>query len=402
MEQLKEQLNALQKMMEQFPSEMPLGELEQALSQMDSTAMAEAMKAISEQMKSMQMSQAASGQQQTMMSMEQLMEQLNAMKTAMQQSMQQEVLNEFRKVYQDLLELSKREEEMKNETGSLQRSSPLFREGQGRQMEAMKDLSNVTELLAALAQKTFGVTPEMGKSIGEAMENMAGAMESMEQRNGQAAAADQEAAMAALNETAQQVQAGMNAMMQQGGQGMGMPGLMQQLQGMSALQQGINQGTRHLGGMGQRQAAEMARLAGEQGALRKALEQLAREASQAGELSKLLGDLNKTAQEMREVQTDLARGEVQPETMQKQDRILSRLLDSQRSMRERDFEKKRKSETAGQYTREFPPGTDMSSEQAREKLRQDLLKAMEQGYSRDYQSIIKSYFQLLEKSDRPE
>jgi hypothetical protein len=325
------------------------------------------------------------------------------MQNALQQNLQQAVLNEFRKAYQELLELSGREETMKNETTDLQRNSPLFRESLGEQMEAMKDLGTVTDRLAAVAQKTFGVTPEMGKAIGEAMEHMGNAMESLEARNGQAAAVQQESAMAALNEAARQVQAGMNAMMQQqGGQGMGMPGLMQQLQSMTGLQQGINQGTRHLGGMGQDQAAEMARLAGEQGAVRKSLEQLAREASQAGELSKLLGDLSKIAQEMREVQTDLATGEVQPQTLQKQERILSRLLDSQRSMRERDYEKKRKSETATGYTRERLPGTDLNAEETREKLRQDLLKALEQGYSRDYQAMIRSYFELLEQSKSPE
>jgi hypothetical protein len=108
MEQLKAQLQELGDLMEQFPAEMPLNELGEALSHMDSTAMAEAMKQISEQMKSMQMEQASGGQQQTMMSMEQLMQQLKAMQNALQQNLQQAVLNEFRKAYQELLELSGR------------------------------------------------------------------------------------------------------------------------------------------------------------------------------------------------------------------------------------------------------------------------------------------------------
>lgn len=180
---------------------------------------------------------------------------------------------------------------------------------------------------------------------------------------------------------------------------MGMAGMMQRLQGMSAMQRGINQGTRNMGSLGQQEAAAMARLAGEQGRARKSLEQLAREASRAGELSKLLGDLNKTAQEMREVQTDLAQGSIRPETLRKQERILSRLLDSQRSLQERDYEQKRKAETARGYERDRLPGTDLSSVQAKEQLRQDLLRAMEQGYSSDYQAIIRNYFELLEKTE---
>jgi hypothetical protein len=223
---------------------------------------------------------------------------------------------------------------MKNTTGELDRNSPLFREEASRQMDAMVDLGRVIDRLAAVAQKSFGITPEMGKAIGDAMNQMNEAMKSLEQRNGSSAASLQEGAMGSLNEAAQQVQASMSAMMQGGGQGMGMGALMQRMQGLTSMQQGINRGTRHLGGMSQREAAELGRLAGEQGAVRKSLEQLAREASQSGDMSKLLGDLNSIAQEMREVQTDLAQGNIRNETLRKQERILSRMLDSQRSMRE--------------------------------------------------------------------
>jgi hypothetical protein len=199
--------------------------------------------------------------------------------------------------------------------------------------------------------------------------------------------------MAALNETAQQLQSALNAM-NQGGQGVGMAGFLQRLQRLSGMQQGINDGTRNLS---EQQLAEMARLAGEQAMARKSLEQLAREAANAGQLSKLLGDLNRVAQDMREVQTDLAQGTVNPETLRKQDRILSRLLDSQRSMRERDFEKTRKAETGRTTTRATAPPLDLSSQEGKNRLRQELLKALEEGYARDYEDLIKKYFEALEQ-----
>jgi hypothetical protein len=153
--------------------------------------------------------------------------------------------------------------------------------------------------------------------------------------------------------------------------------------------------------MGLQQAAEMARLAGEQGMVRKSLEQLAKEAANAGQLSKILGDLNRIAQDMREVQTDLAQGNVNPETLRKQERILSRLLDSQRSARERDYEKKRKSESGTNITKRSPGNIDVTTQEGRTRLRQDLLKAMEEGYSRDYEEVIKKYFEALENSEPP-
>jgi hypothetical protein len=181
---------------------------------------------------------------------------------------------------------------------------------------------------------------------------------------------------------------------------MGMAGFMQRLQQITGQQQGINQGTQSLQGMSQQQLAELGRLAAEQGMVRKSLEQLAKEAAQSGELSKMLGDLNRIAQEMREVQTDLAQGNVNPETLKKQERILSRLLDSQRSARERDFEKKRRAQSGTNVARKSPGEIDPGSQEGRSRLQQDLQKALEEGYARDYQELIKKYYEALEKLER--
>ncbi len=295
------------------------------------------------------------------------------------------------------MELSRRQEALKNESRALEPNSPQFRKNAEEQMDVLRDLNSVTERLAGLSQKTFGVTPEMGKSIGDAMRNMSEAMKSLQERNGAAAGQQQGGAMGSLNETARLVQSAMEGMMQGGGQGMGMAGFMQRLQQLSGQQQGINQGTQNLGNMTQQQAAEMARLAGEQGMVRKSMEQLAKEAAASGDLKRMLGDLGSVAQEMREVQTDLAQGNVNPETLQKQERILSRLLDSQRSARERDYEKRRQSSPGQNVASPSPGQIDLSTQEGRNRLRRDLLKALEQGYARDYEELIRKYFDALEQ-----
>lgn len=264
-------------------------------------------------------------------------------------------------------------------------------------MEVLRDLGTVTERLSGLSQKTFGITPEMGKSIGDAMRDMNEAMQSLEQRNGATAAEHQASAMASLNESSQQLESSINAMMQGGGEGMGMASFMQRLQRMSGMQQKINAQTQNSQGLSPEQAAAMARLAGEQGMVRKSLEQLAREASRSGDLSKMLGDLNSIAQEMREVQTDLAQANANPETLRKQDRILSRLLDSQRSVRERDYEKKRKAESGKNADRASPAAIDLTTQEGKNQLHRDLLKALEAGYAKDYEELVRKYFEALER-----
>jgi len=400
LDQLQKELADLQKKMEEFPTEMPLDEMEQAQQQLEQSALEEQMEQIAQQMQQQQMQQAMQNQKQAMQKMGQFLQQMQQVQKSMQQNQQRQIVNEMRRSIQDLLELSRRQEELKNESQRLEQNSQAFRENAAKQMEVMRDLANVANNMSKLSQKTFSISPEMGKSIGDAMREMNNAMQSLDQRNGQMAGQQQGSAMGSLNEAASQMQGAMNAMMQgQGGQGMGMAGLMQRLQQMSGQQQGINQGTQGLG-MSPQQAAEMARLAGEQGMVRKSLEQLAKEAAQSGDLSKMLGDLNKIAQEMREVQTDLAQGNVNPETLRKQERILSRMLDSQRSARERDFEKKRKAESGKEVARKSPGAIDLSTQEARTRLRQDMLKALEEGYAQDYEELIKKYFELLEQEQK--
>jgi hypothetical protein len=400
LESLQKELAELQEKMEEFPREMPLQEMEQAQQQLEQSELEQEMKDIAQQMQQQQMQQAMQGQKQAMQKLGQFFQQMQQVQKSMQQNQQRQIVNEMRRSLRDLLELSKREEALKDEAQGLAQNSQRFRDNAAEQMDVMRDLSNVANNIGKLAQKTFGISPEMGKAIGDAMREMNNAMQSLEQRNGQIAGQQQGSAMGSLNDAASQLQNSMNAMMQgQGGQGMGMAGLMQRLQQLTGQQQGINQGTQNLG-MSQQQAAEMARLAGEQGAVRKSLEQLAKEAAQAGDLSKILGDLNNVAQEMREVQTDLAQGNVNPETLRKQDRIVSRLLDSQRSARERDFEKRRKAESGTNVARRSPGAIDLSTQEGKSQLRQDMLKALEEGYSRDYEDLIRKYFELLEQEQQ--
>src|SRR5437773_1816382 len=128
-----------------------------------------------------------------------------------------------------------------------------------------------------------------------------------------------------------------------------MAGLMQRLGQLGGEQSGINRGTQSGMGKGQgmtsQQEAEYKRPAGQQGGVPESSKKLTQEAKNGEEYSRLLGDLDRISKEMQEVVTDLNQGEVNPETISKQDRILSRLLDASRSTRERDYEKRRRSET---------------------------------------------------------
>jgi Domain of unknown function (DUF4175) len=391
---VEQEMTELQAKMEKFPGDMPVGEMEKARRDLEQSHLQEQMSDIAKQLESLQSKQALAGQEQVSRQVEQFARQMQEVKKSLQASQQRQIVNAMRRVQQDLLELSRRQETLKKEAQNLDPNSSHFRENMQEQAQVMQDLGNVAQSLSTLSQKTFSVSPEMGRSVGEAFQRMGEAMRSLEQRNGTTASQQQGSAMAALNEAAQQAQAAVNGMMQAGSQGMGMAGLMQRLQQLTGKQQGINQETQ---GLTPQQAAEMGRLAADQGAIRKSLEELSKEATMSGQSSRMLGDLRTIAEEMREVQTDLAQGEISPETIEKQQRILSRLLDSQRSMQERDFEKRRKSETGSSVAKKDPAPIDLLTQEGKSRLRRDLLRALEEGYARDYQELIRKYFEALEQ-----
>jgi hypothetical protein len=398
-EELQKQLEELQSRMEEFPAEMPLAEMQQSTSAMRESNLGEKFSNIAQSMQQGEMGQAQEEQGEALKVSKEVLKSLKQTGQALHQQQQREILNAMRRSLNDMLELSQRQEALKNETEGLEQNSERFRENAEQQLNIVQDLGRVTEHLASLSKKSFSVTPDMGRSIGNALRSMHDAMQSLDQRNKGAASRQQTDAMGSLNETAQQMQAAISAMTQGGGPGMGMAGFLQRLRSLSGEQQGINQSTKDLERIAQQQAAAMSRLAAEQGMVRKSLEQLTKEASAAGDLQRMLGDLTRVAEDMREVQTDLAGGNIKPETTLKQDRILSRLLDAQRSIRERDYEKERQSTAGRNIVRPSPAAIDLTTPEGKNQLRRDLQRAMEEGYAPDYEELIRRYFESLEREE---
>jgi hypothetical protein len=384
--------------MEEFFTEMPADKLQELLKQMQKQQLDQKMQQASRQLQSGNMQSAQQMQSQIGQQLQEFSRQMEEMQKQMLQQQSQYVVNELRKASHNMLELSKNEEALKQRSQNAPQNSPQLRQNAEDQLQAAQDMNNVIKGLSELSQKSFAVTPEMGKAIGDALAHMNSAMQDLDMRNGSTASQEQEQAMAALNRAAMQVQNALKAMMQGGGDGTG--GLMQQLQRMAGQQMSINMQTQQLGEMSQQQAAEAARLAKEQGVVRKSLEELNREAQQSGEQKKILGDLQKIAEEMNEVINNLEQNTVNSETMKKQERILSRMLDASKSMHEHDYEKKRKSETGTYMSRRSPDELDSNSLEAQSHMQEELLKALEQGYSKDYQELIRKYFEELEKSEK--
>jgi cobalamin biosynthesis Mg chelatase CobN len=184
---------------------------------------------------------------------------------------------------------------------------------------------------------------------------------------------------------------------QAGGSG-SMEQLMQQLQQMAGDQQRLNQQIQEmLNDMaGQRLTQDMQermrQLAGQQDAMRRQLKEMSRNPEMRG---KALGDLNRIAEQMEETVRELELRRAGGRTIERQQQILTRLLEATRSLQQRGEDKQRESRTGQDLQRGSPE--QLAPSQQIDELRRDLIRALEAGYAPDYEELIKRYFELLQQ-----
>lgn len=392
MEKAMEELNELMKDMEDMPKE----EMEKLLEEFKKQNNEELSDKSKEMMKK-NPQQSKSMQQQLKSNMQQMSESMLSMQSQMAMQNQMVAMNKMIKTINNLIKLSKDQEKLIQNTNELTRNSNRFNENATEQLSILSNLGKIINELTDLSNKTFAISPELGKALGDAKEQMKKSMEGLKDLNSPQAAKGQSSAMKSLNEAAVIMQNSLQQMMQQGGGGQGMMSLMQQLQQMSEQQMNLNEMTRMLKdkGMSMEQRAQLQKLANEQQLIQKSIEELNRESKLSGDASKLSSSLEKTLEEMQEVITNMKTEKLDDELVQQQEKILSRMLDAQRSINERDFEKERKGNTGKEFVRKGP--SSLNTDQITNQLRDEIMKAIKEGYSKDFEDLIRKYFQTLEE-----
>lgn len=346
------------------------------------------------------------------------------MKENMKQQGMEQAIKQMQKSLDDVLELSKNQENIRNRTSRSDFNSTQLPQQAHQQTELFESLANVAKAMSELSEKSFAVTQEMGNEITNALTEMRNAVESMADRNIRQANQAQSGAMSSLNRAASQMQEMVQAMKDQQsgscnnpggegegegqGSGSGGMGMSQRMQEIAAQQQAINQALQEMmqGGSGQgtreqmQRQAEMGRLADKQGQAQKSIEELAEEQKQFAPNKEKLGELNRIAKEMQEIMSDISNNNVTPETLKKQERILSRLLDASKSIHDRDYEKERKGERGRDIFGDNPNDIDLSTQEGRNELMKQLLERSSKSFSKDYENLIRAYFNNLENGSK--
>ncbi|MDP7621977.1 MAG: hypothetical protein QGH27_08425, partial [SAR324 cluster bacterium] len=329
--------------------------------------------------------------------------QLHSMAMNIQQQFQQETSKEmvekFQEIMSNVLSLSKSQEYLRKETSNTPRNSQRVKNLAGQQQTLKDQLSQIMTTMMELSRETFAVTPEMGKKMGKAFSEMNESISRLSERHSTSAKNRQDLAMEGLNETALSIYQSIQQM-QSGGSASGYEQFLKQMEQMAGQQQGINNQGMQLA-LGQfasgMQQSMLQQMLSQQQGIKKSLQELMEEMAQSG--SKKLGDMSGIGQDMDEVIKDLKHGRYTRKTQDRQQRILSRMLDSQKSMTQRGKKEERLAETASEIVNlTGPSGLPEDLGQRHSLTSEALNQAMQAGYTQEYVTMIRRYFNALSQS----
>lgn len=427
LDKLDNQLDELKDMLSK-QDDMPMDKLDEANKELNKEETSQQMDESEQNLQQGKKQEAKKNQQTAQNNLKKFNQKMTELKKEMQNKVSRETLNTMKKAVQDMIQISKDQEELKNQTKASNYNSTQLPEINNKQGNLSESLQRVAKSLTDISEKSFAVTPEMGKAIGQALQQMQNSMNELAERSTNKAGQAQQESMAKMNSAIGQMQGMIGQMQGQGnGQGQGKgsqgsggsspgmsnspggSGFSMQLQQAAAQQQMINNSMQQMMQQGQsgkdgqsgksemQKQAEYGRLKNEQGNAQKSIQELNEEQKKfqkQGDKKNI--DLQEIAKDMKEVMSDLESGNITQSTLERQEKILSKLLDANRSVNERDFEKKREAKSGNQFSQNSPDALklkDYLNKLSEDKLRQ----SMKLGYTKDMEDLIKKYFEELKQ-----
>ncbi len=326
----------------------------------------------------------------------------------MQQNMNemlQESLNmDMRKTVQELLYISTNIERIITEINS-GKDRTKFNEYASELGDLRESLKKVTARIGEMGGKTFMIPPALYALLHKSESSLAQAITIISESRHMVRNPHQAEALSNIN-LATELLLRTKKAMNQSQCASGSQQLMEKMNQMCNKQSGINQQTMPLcsqcqqpGGLSLEAQAASARLAAEQAVLRKALQELKNELEQH---SNLLGRMDETAEDMKKVEEDLRKFNITERTLQRQDRILSRMLYTQKSIHKREFSERRKATTGKDIVRSSPELLPEDLGERKNVVQQALLQILSKPYPRQYQDAVRQYFRALENVGQEE
>ncbi len=337
---------------------------------------------------------ATTPQRKSLEKMKQMQQQLEGMQNSMSMEIDQQNLESLRQIIHGLIKLSFDEEGLMKEFSSIQQIDPKYVQLSQQQLKIQDDAKVLEDSLLALSKRDAFMGSIVTREVGELNMHIDKAVDNIRERRKSNASTDMQLSMTSINNLALMLNDHFDQMMEMMQNAQPSMGKKKQKgpPSLSEMQMKLNQEMEQLknsGKSGRQLSEELARMAAEQERIRRALSEMQERLKQEG--GKPLG--NDIPGKMEQTELDLVNKQLTEQTIRRQKDILTRLLESEKSMREQELDEERKGETAKDYQKEMPKAFE---EYLRLKEKEvELLKTVPPKLYPYYKREVNEYFKRL-------
>ena len=384
----KEKLDELEKLSEELDKD---GELP---SDEDSKEIQDQQQQSKDMLQQEQPSKSKSPQNKALQQMQQMQQQMEGMQNSMSMEMDMENMEALRQILHGLVKLSFDQEKLMKDFTELQQNDPRFNTLAQLQLKLKDDSKVLEDSLLELGKRDPMMGSFITREITELNNHMDKVIEANKERRRPQASSEMQMTMTSINNLALMLDDHFDMMMQMMANakpGKGKPKQQGKQKSLGEMQQQLNQKIQDLknsGKSGRQLSEELAEMAAEQERIRRALQEMQEKMGEHGQMPG--GDL---PSKMEQTEMDLVNKQLTDQVIKRQKEILTRLLETEKSMREQDMDDERKGETAKDYEKEIPKAFE---EYLRLKEKEvELLKTVPPKLYPYYKKEVNEYFKRM-------
>lgn len=334
--------------------------------------------------------------------MRNLAQKLAAAKQQQESKQNQENMDDLRDILENLVTVSFDQERLMKDFRGINPSDPRFIKLSQDQIKLQDDAKVIEDSLYTLSKRVLQIETFVTREMNNMKGHMTDAVKLIKERKLAMTTSKQQFAMTSMNNLALLLSDVLKQMQQNqqmmAGSGSGKGKSKGKQKSMGEAQKELNEqmgksmqkGSKGQGGISE-QLAQMAR---EQATLRKMLQGFL-DSSKGTEKGRKLGDeIKDMMRKMEETETDLVNKRINPETIKRQQELLTRLLESEKAIKEQEEDQKRKAETARQaFERKTPP---QFQQYVKDKQKQtELLRTVPPNLNPYYKRQVDNYFKQI-------
>ncbi len=342
------------------------------------------------------------------------------------QEQQEEDAKALRQLLENILSLSFDQELLMDKTDGVIINSPAYKNALREQHRIKEDFKIVEDSLHELSKRVVQIETFVTEKVAEVKSSINSSLKKLEEDGSRPGYRDipgsiknQHESMKGLNDLALMLDEAMQQMQQNssgvpgsgscnkaGGTGKGKSDGKKQkkgggtptdkiVKGQKELSEQLQKMMKQMNGQGKKggMAKEFAEAAKRQAQMRKALEEMKRQRQEEGkgqgnQLQKMIDDMNK-------IEEDLVNKRLDAKLIERQSEITSRLLEAEKSDRQREYENKRKSETAVDLKKKLPPAIEKYLKERESQL--DMYKTISPSLKPFYRKLVNDYLKNVKK-----